>query len=100
MENVIDYSIRKTATKTHTFKLADKAFITFAHYRSMLLGKFNLVWTGDVDLILDVRQESGPYNGIITYRVQDVKSGDIREHGTRIDPTKKDLSVVNRWGIR
>lgn len=88
----IDYTVRKTATKSHGVKLADKTFVTFGHYRVMLLGKFDLTYFHTVDLILDVRRNEW---GLIDYLVKDVKNGDIRNHGTFIDP--KDVSTVNKW---
>jgi hypothetical protein len=88
----IDYTVRKTATKTHRVKVGEKQHITFLHYRSMLLGKYDLTYFNTVDLILDVKCNEW---GLIDYTVTGTEDNRIRNHGTYIDP--KDVSIVNKW---
>lgn len=81
-------TVRKTRTKTHTVNVSTKyrkEFITFDYYKSLLVGKYDLTYFKTWDLILDVQLDR---IGWFLYTVKDVKSGDVRTHGTFIHPSE------------
>lgn len=81
----MDTITRKTATKSHIIKIGHKEYITFEHYRSLLLNKRYESYGGTIDIIEDVTNTE---RFGIEYHVIEEDTKNKRVHGTYINLNK------------